>query len=215
MRGMSYRLALLLVVGCAEAGSSRLDGPDASVKQDAAITIDAPCTPVTTQLLSNEKFDGTPAGNGWTSTPVDPTYPVVTDQDGIVEQSPPYKAWLGGFAQANATDQIYQDVMVPPGTTMLVLTGYYDVRTADTAAVARDTSTLVLTRPDGTMIDSVLSLSNLQPKTAWTAIDHTFPVAGLSGQMVRLQASSANDATANTPTSFYFDTLALTATHCP
>jgi hypothetical protein len=216
---MLYRRlpVLLVVAGCAQAGSrSNNDGPDAAVKMDAPpIQIDAPCMPTTTQLLANPSFDATPAGMGWTATPVDPTYPLVTDQDGVPEQSTPYKAWLGGFAQANANDQIHQDVMIPPNTTKLSLTGFYDVRTADTAAVARDTATVVLTRTDGTMIDSVLSLSNLQPKTVWTQIDHTFPVDGLSGQTVRLRMASSNDATANTPTSFYFDTLALSANHCP
>ena len=57
----------------------------------------------------------------------------------------------------------------------------------------------------------VKDLTNLTPTTAWTAID-TLATQNLAGQTVRVRITTTNDVV--NPTSFYFDTLALTATIC-
>ena len=192
--------------------------PDAYVPDAFVVMVDAPpdaCVPVDTQLLANPVFDLSPLGTGWQETRIDPGAPLVTGDDGVVEHSAPYKAWLGGFEAptASVTDVLWQDVVVPATTTQLVLTGYYEVRTGETTTTsAFDTASLALTQTNGTPIQVVRSVSNLTATTAWTAISHTF-TQNLAGQTVRLRMTSTNDFL--NATSFYFDTLALTATHCP
>jgi hypothetical protein len=192
--------------------------PDARPDARPDAPPDAPpdaCIPVVTQLLQNPAYDLTPDGVGWQQQLIQSGYPIVTGQDGIAEHSPPYKAWLGGFTGNAVTDVLYQDVAIPPATTQLVLSGYYDVRTQEstTATTAYDTASLGVTQTNGTPIVTILALSNLTPKTAWTLFNHTF-AQNLSGQTVRLRMTSTNDP--SLVSSFYFDTFTLTATHgCP
>src|SRR5205814_2280191 len=104
---------------------------------------------------------------------------------------------------------------IPPATTALVLTGFYAVRTDETSAGAgaHDSASVTLAQSNGAPIATVLSLSNLTAQTGWMPFDHAF-AQDLSGQTVRLRFTSSNDGAY--PTSFFFDTLALTATHgCP
>lgn len=225
-------VVLVAVVGCAK-GSSPLaqsdapplpvdavesftDAPHADAAMADATPPDAACTPVTTQLLANPAFDSTPQGTGWQQVVIDPSFPLITDQNGINEQSAPYKAWLGGIeaGSGSVTDKLWQDVTIPANTTSLVLTGYYEVRTAEDPADTNvyDTGSLALTQTNDTPIATVLSLSNRTPTTAWTAINNSFG-QNLSGMTVRLRMTTSNDIL--NPTSFYFDTLALKATHCP
>lgn len=193
--------------------------PDApmAMPPDAGMPDAYQCTVMTRQLLLNPVFDLTPMGVNWVMQNIDNAYPVITDQDGIVEHSAPYKAWMGGFEAPNlgqtVSDGLYQDVTIPMGTTMLVLTGVYEVRTGETGTTVYDTAQVALTQTNGTPIQTALSLSNAAPTTAWTPLSKTFTnPAALSGQTVRLRFVSSNDD--SFPTSFYYDTLALTATFC-
>jgi len=207
--------------------------PDAPV--DAAPHIDAPidahpdarpidappdaCVPQTTELLLNPVLDLTPAGIDWVQVPIDPTYPPITSDGQFAAHTAPYKAWMGGITGddegvASVTDVIYQDVMVPAGTTQLVLTGYYVVGTNETTTTAaNDTGHVDLLQTNGTPIENVMSLSNLtNTGTSWLFFTHTF-TAIPSGQTVRLRITSTNNQTLGT--NFFFDTLSLKATHCP
>lgn len=235
-------LAALLLVSCAQGHSigvpvdgditaSPLDsGVDAKVPVDAprlvdakpvdAKPIDAPpdayeCVVMTRQLLANPVFDLTPAGVDWVLQNINNAYPLITDQDGVVEHSAPYKAWLGGFVAPNVggsvTDVLYQDVAIPANTTMLQLTGYYEVRSGESGTTPYDTAQVALIQTNGTPIETALALSNAGKTTAWTAFNKTF-TSNLSGQTVRLRFTSTSDD--SFATSFYFDTLALTATYC-
>jgi len=199
-----------------------IDAPphiDAAI--DAAPVVDAPpdaCVPITTELLINPVFDLTPVGTGWHETPIDAAYPLI-GSEGPAPHSAPYKAWMGGLSgsdisQNSATDLLYQDVMVPAGTTALVLTGYYtDGTTEDPAAtVAYDTATVDLIQTNGSPIEHVLSLSNLTPQSSFTLFSHTF-TTNVAGQTVRLRFTSTNDSINST--GWVFDTLSLKATHCP
>jgi hypothetical protein len=237
--------ALVVVVaaaGCAS-GSSTLTQQDAAVDAkkidggetfvDAAMIdgqvidgqvidaqmIDAPpdaCVPAVTQLLVNPVFDLTPVGTGWTQVLVDPAYPLITGDGTLAAHSAPYKAWLGGIEapSSTVTDILYQDVTIPAGTTQLVLTGVYEVRSSESSSetTVYDSARLDVTQPNGTPITTVRAVSNLTPTTSWTAISHTF-TQSLAGQTVRIRMTSTNDFL--NPTSFYFDTLSLLATHCP
>lgn len=226
-------LAMLVFGGCARAGGvSSNDGVDApgpgadGAPDTGSSTPDAPpdsppppdappCVPMTTQLLANPLLDATPRGMGWTEQLINSSYPLITSQDGPAEHTAPYKAWLGGFTGNNVTDAMYQDVAIPPMTIELVLTGVHDVRTNESSGstTAYDTASVSLTQTDGTPIATALAVSNLTPKTTWTPFNHTF-AQDLSGQTVRVRFTSKNDSSYTT--SFFFDTLALTAIHgCP
>lgn len=192
--------------------------PDAMVDAmvDAQVTPDA-CVPVVTQLLANPVFDLTPQGTGWQATPIDPAFPLITDQDGATELSAPFKAWLGGFVAPNigqsVTDVLYQDVTIPAGTTQLTFTGYYAVGTQETTTTATyDTGSIGFTQTSGTPIVTLNSFSNLTPTTQWVLITYTFP-QNMSGQTIRLRMTSSNDF--SNVTNFFFDSFALDATHCP
>jgi hypothetical protein len=215
---MSYRLLLVFVAGCASAGEPRDQaGIDARSPDGSASEPDAPaCVTVTTELLANGNFDGTPEGTGWTETPIDPGFPIITQDDGgsgVVEKSAPDKVWLGGFAQAGADDQMFQDVVIPAGTTELHLTGFYWVKSGETGAAKNDTASLQVTTTAGAVIDPVETLDNTVVHTDWQPIDHAVPgAAALSGQTIRLKFASHNNGTLTT--SFWFDSLSLQATHC-
>jgi hypothetical protein len=215
MRGA---LLVMLVLGaCGGGGGAGADDdPGDDPQPDAAIP--PGCVPMTTQLLVNPALDMTPQGMGWSEQRIQAGTPLVTDKEGQTEHSPPYKIWLGGFTApvgGMVTDVLTQDVAIPPMTKALVLSGYHDVRTAEDPAetIAFDTATITLTQLDGTRIESLLTVSNLTPKAAWTAFEHKLAQIP-SGQTVRLRLSSTSDG--SWISSFYFDTLALTATHgCP
>jgi len=230
MRGAS--LALLVSFGCARAGSAT--GDDAGIAPRADAGVDAPldprsdaapppppppsdaCIPVVTQLLVNPQLDLAPQGAGWTEQRIRSAYPLITDQDSPIAptaHTAPYRAWLGGFTGSNVTDVLSQDIAIPPATTRLVIAGFYAVRTDERTASARDTAPASLTQIGGATIAEILSLSNLTDQTSWTPFEFTV-AQDLSGQTVRLRFSSTNDGAY--PTSFFFDTLGLTATHgCP
>jgi hypothetical protein len=175
-----------------------------------------PCQVMTRQLLLNPVFDLTPIGVSWTQQNIDNAYPIIT-ADGLTPQSAPYKAWMGGLAGVDkgvtsVTDQLYQDVTIPANTTMLRLTGYYVVGTTETTTTSvYDTAQIGLVQTNGTPIETALSLNNLTTASTWTALDKTF-TTNLSGQTVRLRATSTNDITNHS--NFFFDSLALTATYC-
>nr|HEX4318964.1 hypothetical protein [Kofleriaceae bacterium] len=206
---------------------------------DAAVPIDAPpppppppdaCVPQVTELLANPTFDLEPVGMAWTQVPIQNVqcsgspcgpFPLITS-DGAV-QSMPYTAFLGSITgndvkpkQNTVTDQLYQDVAVPAGTTQLVLTGYYVVGTTEAADDPNvyDTADVALIQTDGTPIEDVLSVSNVTADgmTDYVAFTHTF-ATNVAGQTVRLRMTSTNDQI--NYTNFFFDTLALKATHCP
>jgi len=223
-------LAVGTIAGCASAGSALEDGVDAAVgtTPDAPRSIDAPsttppidapvtppvdsppgCTTTQTNLLANPAFDMAPVGMGWVQAPIDPMFPIITP-DGTLVQSAPNKAWMGGLARANANDTLYQEVTVPAGTTTLALTGFYEVRTQELFG-AYDRGKIELVQTGGTLIQQAFAIDNTNDTTAWTPLQFTFS-APHAGETVRIRLSTASDTT--DATSFFFDSLALTATSC-
>ncbi len=238
---MSYRrgtvAALALVSACAEAGvglDHPLDHPDAAVGgggsdamidaptggTDTSMTADASCSPVTTELLMNEAFDGTPVATGWTQVKIDAAYPLVTTAGPtpVTSMSAPNLVWLGGFAKPPASnkDSLTQNVTVPAGTTTLTLTGNYWVQTAEVLPGIYDHGYADLAQTSGTAIENVVSLDDDHATSAWTPFTKTF-AAPHAGEMVQIKLSSAGDST--DVSNFFFDSLSLKATHpaagCP
>lgn len=216
-----------------QTGEEQAFGPDAGqiVRPDAApepVTPDAPvdaapvvppgdaCMPQVTQLLINPAFDMAPRGTGWQERLASPDAPLITTEDGVIEHTPVAKAWLGGFEAPTATallfDAAYQDIVIPAGTTNLVVTGFHQVRTAeDPTTVEYDKGKITVTDLNGVVISTVLALSNTSSTTpTWTAFGYAF-TQDLSGKTVRFRIASSNDDL--DPTSFFFDSLAVTATY--
>ena len=214
-------LAMLVLGGCAKAGSGdSIDAPGPGIDAPPepmidASTPDGACVPMTTQLLVNPAFDLTPAGMGWTQQPVSSSAPLVTNVGGLAAHSPSLKGLLGQVTGNNVTDVLYQDVTIPPMTTRLVITGMHAVRTNEDPGATQefDAASASLAQPNGTPIQLIVAVSNKTPMTTWAPFTHTF-TQNLSGQTVRLRFTSTSDD--SRLTSFYFDSLALTATHgCP
>ena len=184
--------------------------PQAAVGDDTpAIDAPVPCTVTTTNLLVNPSFDGTPVGTGWVQAPIDPLYPIITP-DGTLVQSTPNKAWMGGIARANANDTLHQDITVPASATALSLTGFYEIRTQELGGTY-DRAKIELVQTGGALIQEAFNKHNSNATTAWTALQFTFATPH-AGETLRLRLSTASDPTDST--SFFFDSLALTATVC-
>jgi hypothetical protein len=202
-------------------------GADAKVWRDgsiegtpdahAVVPVDAyQCQQQQQQLLLNPVLDLNPSGMGWVQLNIDDLAPIITGDDGVPEHSAPFKAWMGGlqgydYGYYSLTDELYQDVVIPAGATQLRLTGEYDVRTMETEAGTFDTGEVALLQTNGTPIEIVKSLTNETTTAGWTVIDHVF-TAPHAGETVRIRLTTTNDVI--DPTSFFFDTLALTATVC-
>ncbi len=231
---MLYREGLLAVLAmlpaCAQAGVAR-DRPDASAGgpgadasanfdapqgvTDSSMTADASCTPVPTELLMNEAFDGAPIATGWTQMKIDPAYPLVTTAPSrVTPMSAPNLVWMGGLEKPAASnkDSLTQMVTVPAGTTSLTLTGNYWVQTAELLPIVFDHGYADLAQASGATIENVLSLDNNHTTTTWTAFSRTF-AAPHAGEMVMIKLSSASDPT--NVTNFFYDSLSLKATHPP
>jgi hypothetical protein len=188
---------------------------DAHIYTDAHVYMDA-CVPVQTQLLLNGNFEAGANGN-WHEIQF-------TGSGGgelIVQHLPQagtWNAWLGGYVGSPASDEIFEDVAVPAGTTSLVVTGYWLVGTNEvtTDTTPYDVAQVALTNTSNVVIESALSLSNANNNNnagTYNFFTHSFATAGIAGTTVRLGIASSNDNL--NATNFFFDTLTLTATHCP
>jgi hypothetical protein len=181
---------------------------DAHVFMDAHVYMDA-CTMVDTELLTNGNFDAGPTV-AWHEVQFDSEL-IVTN----LPQAGAYSAWLGSYDQT-ASDKLYQDVVIPPGTTALTLTGYWLVGTQDSTTTAYDFSHVGLVQANAgeAAIESALTLSNVNQSgtSTYNAFNHAFNVTGLGGTTVRFKLDSQSDVTLLT--NFFYDTLSLKATHC-
>jgi hypothetical protein len=193
--------------------ASLIDGPlptdarpiDARVP-DAAIDAGPTCTTMVLQRLVNPAFDAVPIGTGWTEVRIDPTAALITNEGAV--QSAPNSAWMGGFE--TGSDELRQDVIIPLGTTQLVLRGYYGVAT-DEIFGPFDFSELALTTPANVILESAILLDDTDAGGSWMSFQKVFN-GNYSGQTVRVRIRSSNDG--SLATSFFYDTLALDATVC-
>lgn len=233
---MSLPRALLavtlgLAAGCASASAPENQGqPDASgpgidapeqpgIDAPVGPPVDAPpgpCTTMTRQLLVNESFDATPEGMGWMQAPLDALYPIVTADVGqsmVNAHSPTRKAWLGGVVSPSTTtkitDTLSQDIAIPAGTSAITITGQYWTKSAEVSTATPPYDGVTMTFG----AETVYAGGNHVKHTAWQPLSYTVAnAAALAGQTVRLEMKSTHDFS-NT-TSFWFDSLAVTATYC-
>jgi hypothetical protein len=168
---------------------------DANSDASVDASIDAGFTPV--QLLVNPAFDATTLG--WIENAA-----LITDEDGVVEDTAPKKVWMGGVP--STTHVLYQDVVVPPGATTLVFTGKVEVRSSDSTTIAYDSARVQLTTTTGQVLVTLVTLDNTMTTTLWLPLYRS--VAAPSGT-IRFRISATNDQAAET--SFFFDTFSLIA----
>jgi len=179
------------------------------IETDEPAALRAPCR--WTQLLVNPTFDAEPAGAGWTALTSRPGDFIVTDQDfadAPIEDTAPYKAYMGGFDAV--AEQLYQDVVIPADTQALVLTGRYHVSTIETEGFVFDQAKVVLISPVGAH-EELQWWANTSATTGWTPFTAS---AGqiFAGQVTRVVFEVVTDA--ERWTSFLFDSLALYAESC-
>jgi hypothetical protein len=228
VRELYVVLGAACLAACAQAGESgRGADPDASVVRNdsnggggsdsSVIGTDSStgCTTMTTNVLANGNFDG--GATGWTVTPILSGDPIINtknaDGGAVDAQSPTYRAWMGGVEAAPASnkDAMYQDVLIPQGTTALEFAGYYDVRTGEPGG-AYDKGDVEIVTTNGTQqLDLIKHLDNTNKTTSWTAFNKTI-TTNFAGQTVRLRFTTAGDGLY--ATSFFFDSVALNATYC-
>jgi len=188
---------------------------DAHIYNDAHVFNDA-CVPVQTQLLINKDFDLGPSADWheiqFTGTGGGELILASFPQSGA------YDAWMGGYTGSPAYDRLFQDIAIPAGTTALVLTGYHLVNTQEdniNDPGPYDFGDIVLATTANTLLEDAIDLDNIDATTGttYTFFTHSFATAGIVGTTVRLVIESQNDDL--NATNFRFDTLTLTATHCP
>ena len=229
---IAFATAAGLVGGCASAGSAideTVDAPPGSPQVyappgttidapltpaiDAPITpaIDAPgpCTVTTTNLLVNPSFDATPIGTGWTQAPIDAAYPIITSDwpAGRATEQGMDAAPCSANAQTTRSTRMSPCPRARPSSSSPATTRF---RTQELGGVY-DRAKIQLVQTGGTLIEEALAKTNSNATTAWTAFQFTFATPH-AGETVRLRLSTASDSTDST--SFFFDSLALTATVC-
>lgn len=237
-------LTLVVLSGCASGTSSNapidsnggsIDAPaqdasqidaapnvDAAPNIDAAPPIDAPpdaCVPMVTELLGNPNFDNA-AITPWTEIRFDATIPLIDTAAnlGFAAQTPTKYTWLGGYEAIldDAPDYVYQNIVIPPLTSQIVVTGYMAIGTSDTFPQA-DAGLLGFLFPNAPSTPPIIIVSKTNSDAAsfnmWTPFAQTI-VTPLSGQTLRFQMESHNDFL--DATSFLFDSVSVKATHgCP
>lgn len=218
-RGLVAGIAMLSACAQASRSSEPPDAPPGSgdARPDAPASVDGPpidgppaCTPMNVNLLQNPSFDATPLATMWTETRY--ANELIVRNDGFAAHTGASKAWLGGVTGSAATDALHQDIAIPASATGIAITGYYHVITGETGTTVFDRGSIDLVTTAGALIEPIAAFDNAHATTGWTPFNKTFAQA-IAGTTVRLRMTSTNDIL--NETSFYFDTLALTATVCP
>lgn len=205
---------------------ARPDGPVMQMPDAPPPPPDA-CVPAAIEKLANPVFDLTPNGVGWVDGRDPATnmlsggpYPIISaNPTGVTPHSAPNKAWFGGAAgnevtptKSSLVDTLHQDLLIPANATNVVVSGYYLVGTTDVTTTVYDTFSIDLVQTNGTLIENVLTLSNMTNASTFTTFSKPI-TANLAGQTIRIRATSINDSIYRT--NFFLDSLSLKATHCP
>jgi len=210
LRSMIVTAAACAAAACVQELSDHR--PDGDVRSpDAAADAAGPAGCRDVQLLGNGGFDDAPLSVGWTARSNVADDYIVTGTEGFdapAAHSAPNKAYFGGLDGVD--ESLYQSVVVPAGTTRLVLTGQYQVRTSERVRGVFDEAWLELTVVGGAS-EELERWSNSDATTSWTSFSRTIGQPH-AGEILRVELRAVTDA--QRWSSFLFDSLALTATVC-
>jgi len=160
------------------------------------------------QLLGNPNFDTN--AYGWIEDS-GAGYPLVTTPP-IAAQTSPYVLWEGGYD--NASDDCYQTVTIPAGTTSISYSFYYLVGTnEDPTAAGYDFMDAYIFDPTTNNGQQLLELSNVDDNgsTLWQRFSTSLPTA-LAGQSWQFGFITTTDTT--NFTNFFVDTVSLSVSAC-
>ncbi len=224
--------------GVGEVDASTADAPslpdsglvllsDAATPADAAIaiadatpppvdavptSIDAGCTPTVVDLLVNPDFELGPA-SGWQQSSSNGWDLIVSVGDAdpypIAPHDGNYGAWLAGDTYEDSI--LYQDVAIPDSATGLTITGYYQISTQEVDGTA-DLAYLDLRDSFDALIEPLAEWSNQDVTTGWRSFSY-IPTGDYAGRTIRVYFEGMCDGSAAL-TSFFFDSLELSATVC-
>jgi cysteine-rich repeat protein len=166
--------------------------------------------PCSVELLTSGNFDGdnsrwTQVTSGrmliWSQT----TAPSFTP----APHSPPGFAWLG-YDAINMKPALRQNITVPPDALQLNIMGYYQIQT-DESGCACDYGRVQI--DVGGTVTNLVEWSAYDANTDWAFFSTFVNATPIAGQTVALQLQADMDDATNT--SFYFDSLTVTADVCP
>jgi len=171
--------------------------------------------PCLIELLTSGGFDA--SNVRWTQ--VTKSRALVYDQASVptfvpAPHTPTRLAWLGYDAHMD-TPALRQNVLVPADAQQVNITGYYRIQT-DESACDCDKAFVEIERPDGDGGINTTKLTNWNNENAnatWTFFSSYVNGAAVAGQTVTFQLRVEMDEGVNT--SFYFDSLSVTADVCP
>jgi len=127
----------------------------------------------------------------------------------VVAQSPTNLAWFGGLNRED--DRLSQSVTIPAGAASVTLSFYYAIITDETGAAENDVFEAAMVSAGGE-VTPLAHLGDNNATDTWILFKAAVPAA-LFGQTVTLELHGSTNATQIT--SFYIDTVSLTAVACP
>ena len=163
------------------------------------------------QLLMNPAFD---AGHvAWDEMTLSSSY-IITNDSALMTikgQTPPFLAWLGGYA--NTQDDLSQVVNVPAGATSITLSFYYAISTAETLPSVVDVMDVYTYDPAAARYTSVATFNDnmTTPPGTWTRFSASLPLS-LAGRPIKFGFQATSDVNKNT--NFFVDSVSLDVIAC-
>ncbi len=122
-----------------------------------------------------------------------------------------YYLWLGGAVNEN--DSAYQTITIPANATAATLSFYYNINSLEGNTVAYDTFSATIRNTSGTVLATVVNLSNInQDPAGGNPYYHqqTYNLSAYAGQTIRIYFTSINDS--SKVTNFRVDDVSVQVT---
>jgi hypothetical protein len=197
--------ALSVIAACGGGNDPAAEQPSQPTRLLASATS---ASPAATNLLANPGFEG--AASAWTESIS--TYDSIITVDATRSHSGSGHAWLGGYA--NATDTLYQDVVISASAEQAWLQFWYLISSAETTTTgAYDTLKVELYNPTtGALLATLRAYSNLD-RTGGYVQSSRIDLGAYKGQAVRLKFTVRTDGSASS--SFLIDDIELAVQEAP
>lgn len=136
--------------------------------------------------MQNAGFENGPQGQGWVTTAGN----IISNDSNEPARTGSWKAWLGGYGEPKS-DQMYQEVKLPPTAEALTLGFYLHISTEEQQPQVFDKLTISLRRPNGTLIKRLTTFSNQNAAPGYKL--KTFDLTPYKGQTIRIYFNSTED----------------------